>query len=186
MQEALPAAVGCFRTAHALEEGEQQQLEQQQQQDEQQEAAEASAAQEEPDQLQQLQQRQQAALGRVVFLFKLTEGVAPASFGIHVARMAQLPESVLQRAAAVAARVQEAAERRRQQRLQDGQAGVTAADAAAAASATVAEDGDDEQFIDLAQQCQQFLRRGLAVGLADADAEAGRRLQQAARQLLSA
>jgi DNA mismatch repair ATPase MutS len=157
--------------AHALEEGGQQQQQQQQEH------------QEEPD---QLQQRQQAALGRVVFLFKLTEGVAPASFGIHVARMAQLPESVLHRAAAVAARVQEAAERRRQQRPQDGQAGVTAAAPSAAGLAGAAEDGDDEGLINLAQQCQQFLRHGLVAGLAEADAEAGRRLRQAARQLLSA
>lgn len=40
---------------------------------------------------------------RITFLYKLMPGVAEASFGLNVARLAQMPEAVVQRAAAKAA-----------------------------------------------------------------------------------
>lgn len=43
---------------------------------------------------------------RITFLYRLTEGVADSSFGLNVARMAQLPNSVLERAADRAASMQ--------------------------------------------------------------------------------
>eukprot|EP00887_Chlorella_sp_A99_P004262 scaffold15.g4262.t1 len=46
---------------------------------------------------------------RITFLYKLVEGVAPASFGLNVARMAGLPASVCARAAHQAAAVATAA-----------------------------------------------------------------------------
>lgn len=51
-----------------------------------------------------------AAVGappRVTFLYRLTRGVAQASFGLNVARMAGLPEGVVRRAADRAAAFQE-------------------------------------------------------------------------------
>ena len=39
---------------------------------------------------------------RVTFLYKLVEGVCPESFGLNVARLSMIPESVLSRAKEVA------------------------------------------------------------------------------------
>jgi DNA mismatch repair ATPase MutS len=132
-QEPAAAAHGRQGQEGAEEEGE--------------EAGEGSALQ---------QQRVQAALGRVVFLFRLVEGVAPASFGINVARMAQLPPPVLARAAAVAERVQRESEARRRR----------------------------QQLVALAQRCQRYAARCEEAG--QVDVEGGRELQERARQLLAA
>ncbi|KAI7838548.1 hypothetical protein COHA_007691 [Chlorella ohadii] len=196
LQAALPEAVGCYRMAHVEEEeGEEQGADQQQQRQEGGSTAAAAAASEaQPssmatagdsgslDQQEHEQQGQQqewarerrAALhahGKVVFLFKLVEGVAPASFGLNVARMAQLPGSVLQRAAAVAARVQAEAEQRQQQQQQQQQPEGSAAGAGDGAAA-------------LADECRQWVQRCLESG-AGMDVAAGRQLQQRARQLLA-
>lgn len=168
LEQALPGAVACYRMAHVDEEGQQgpQLPHQEQGEGEGQEEGGGAA----PGQQQQQQQRaQQAALGRVVFLFKLVRGVAPASFGINVARMAQLPEAVLQRAAQVAARVQQESEERRRRQQ----------------PAALGSGGDsEERAVQLAQQCQQFVQRSLLEG--EVDVETGRRLQAEARELLSA
>eukprot|EP01025_Chloroclados_australasicus_P056871 TRINITY_DN70761_c0_g1_i1.p1 TRINITY_DN70761_c0_g1~~TRINITY_DN70761_c0_g1_i1.p1 ORF type:complete len:215 (-),score=23.75 TRINITY_DN70761_c0_g1_i1:63-707(-) len=45
-------------------------------------------------------------VARLVFLFKLKEGTAPASFGLNVSVMAGVPPSVVHRAAAIVAQLQ--------------------------------------------------------------------------------
>lgn len=44
-------------------------------------------------------------------MYKLTPGVAPKSFGLNVARLAQLPEALVQRAAAKASEMSAARKR---------------------------------------------------------------------------
>ena len=114
-----------------------------------------------------------AALGHVVFLFKLVPGVAPASYGLNVARMAQLPDSVIRSAAERAAAAQAAYERRR-------------GGAAAAAPSGQAAAGGAGEAAALAERVRAFLRISLQPGGPGVDAEAGRALQQRARQLLGA
>ena len=190
LQAALPEAVGCYRMAHVEEEEEGQAEEgsaQQQQQAVQGGSSAAAAAaskgqpsgaataedsslvaqeerQEQAEEQERERERRTAlhAHGKVVFLFKLVEGIAPASFGLNVARMAQLPSSVLQRAAAVAARVQAEAEQRQQQQQQPGGGAVEG----------------------LADECRRWLQRSL-VAAADVDVAVGQQLQQRARQLLA-
>lgn len=43
---------------------------------------------------------------RVTLLYKLVDGIAPRSFGLNVARLACLPEQVVQRAAQVSAQME--------------------------------------------------------------------------------
>jgi DNA mismatch repair ATPase MutS len=98
-------------------------------------------------------------MGQVVFLYKLVEGIAPASYGIHVARLAQLPDSVLHRAAEIAAQVQEENERM-QRRLAD------------------------EQAVRLAAACLRLLQGALKADGA-VNLESVRKLQEQARHLMS-
>ncbi|KDD73896.1 MutS domain V protein, partial [Helicosporidium sp. ATCC 50920] len=48
----------------------------------------------------------------IAFLYKAVPGVAPASYGVHVASMARMPDSILRRASAVVSACRGAAERR--------------------------------------------------------------------------
>lgn len=50
-----------------------------------------------------------SALPKITFLYKLVPGIADRSFGLNVARMAQLPGPVLSRAAAKAQQMEEQA-----------------------------------------------------------------------------
>lgn len=43
---------------------------------------------------------------QVTFLYKLTDGACPKSYGVNVARLAGLPDSVLQRASAFSAELE--------------------------------------------------------------------------------
>lgn len=167
LQEALAKEVTCYRMAHAEEEGPGEALPlpppQEQQQQQQQDAVpvpgEAGPSEGAPPH----------PLGHIVFLYKLVEGVAPASYGLNVARMAQLPPQVLQRAAAVAAQVQAAAEARRR--------------GAVVAAEQDLNQGGQAALVRLAADCRQFLCGALASG--QVDGEAGRRLQQRVRELLA-
>lgn len=184
LQAALPGTVGCYRMAHLEEEGRPPAEPQAQAQpgggstaaDADTSAADAAAAgdgssaalEAEAGQALEARERQlaAAALGRIVFLFKVVPGVAPASYGLNVARMAQLPDRVIQQAAERAAAAQAAFEKSHG----------TAATAVAGASEAAA----------LAEQVRAFLRLSLQPGGAGVDAEAGRALQQRVRQLLGA
>lgn len=178
LQEALPRQVTCYRMAHAEEGGADgtpaQPAREQPQPGYAAEATQDSRLQREEDAPAPAEAAHPAPAmphpqGHIVFLYRLVEGVAPASYGLNVARMAQLPARVLQRAATVAAQVQAAAEARRHgaaalpehDRRQDGQAAL----------------------VQLATDCRRFLSSMLAGG--QVDGEAGRRLQQRARELLS-
>lgn len=165
LQEALAEHVTCYRMAHAEEEGSG-------------EAPAAPLAQPPPPpqdaaiaptDVAPTGGAQPHPLGHIVFLYKLVEGIAPASYGLNVARMAQLPDEVLQRAAAEAARAQAASEARRRRAL-------------APAEQHQRQHGSI-QLVQLAAECQQFLRGALAGG--QVDVEAGRRLQHRARELLA-
>lgn len=46
------------------------------------------------------------AIPQVTLLYKLVDGIAPRSFGLNVARLARLPEGVVQRAAQVSAQLE--------------------------------------------------------------------------------
>lgn len=171
LQAALPDAVGCYRMAHVEEEGEATLAAPAEAAEEPQQAPGASAAEGSgsgaspssfgsPAQQQQAQHAQHA-LGHIVFLFKLVPGVAPASYGLNVARMAQLPERVLRTAAGVAAQVQAAAEARRHA------------------------DSGGVELEAAAQACRQFVQLSLSSG-GPVDVAAGRELQQRVRRLLAA
>lgn len=166
LQQALPRQVGCYRMAHAEAEGEED--------DEGAgsggtAAAAAAQADDGPGGPGAQAAAARRALGHVVFLFRLVEGVAPASYGLNVARMAQLPGSVIERAAGIAARVQAAADTRKQaQEQQQAGSGPPA-----------------EELAALEQACRQFLQLSLAPG-GRVDVEAGRQLQRRVRQLLAA
>ncbi|PSC73725.1 DNA mismatch repair MSH3 [Micractinium conductrix] len=190
LQQAHPEAVGCYRMAHVEEEeqgggaagpaataqqaqqpvgaefGRPAQAQAQAQQQEQQAAAAAAELQ------QQLPHQH-----RITFLYRLTEGIAPASYGLNVARLAELPPAVVARAGEVAAQQQAAAEQRRAARQ-------AAAAAAACSSGAPASAGAGGELSAAAQQCREFLAAALARG--SLDAEAGRRLQARARELLGA
>ncbi|KAL4431011.1 hypothetical protein ABPG75_006267 [Micractinium tetrahymenae] len=180
LQEALPREVTCHRMAHAEEEAADgaaaQQAQQQQggqaaegvQGDGQQGAGLVPAAAGGPSPA-----AQPHPLGHIVFLYKLVEGIAPASYGLNVARMAQLPAEVLHRAAAVAAQVQAGAEARRRSATEQEQPGDGAPQ----------RQGQQAALLQLAAECRRFLCGALAGG--QMDAEAGRRLQQRARELLA-
>lgn len=58
-----------------------------------------------------------SASTQVVFLYKLTPGIAARSYGLNVARLARLPESVLDVAAIKAREAQEASEERERESL---------------------------------------------------------------------
>lgn len=120
------------------------------------------------------------ALPQITFLYRLTPGVAPRSFGLNVARMAHLPLRVVQRAAVLAAELEAADRRRRGKRrlgqqplqppqLQEGQEqerGVGAAPAADGGPAVAAEGmegmeqqgGGGEVGPELVSKAQQVLR----------------------------
>lgn len=51
---------------------------------------------------------QPSQLPQITFLYKLVPGLADRSFGLNVARMASLPESVVHKAAAKAAEIESA------------------------------------------------------------------------------
>ena len=51
-----------------------------------------------------------SAGARVTFLYKYTAGACPKSYGLNVARLARLPESIIQRAAEKSAEFEKAVE----------------------------------------------------------------------------
>lgn len=53
---------------------------------------------------------------QVTLLYKLVAGMAPRSFGLNVARLARLPEGVVDQAARIATQLEEGVQRVRQER----------------------------------------------------------------------
>lgn len=154
---------------------------------------------------------QASALGRVVFLYRLVEGVAPASYGLNVARMAQvrqgLERATLQ-AACVAAResgctcspllapplpLMHSLPSQLSPSIQLPESVITAAATIAQAQAqaggerrrTAASGGSAATVEQLAEECRRFLRLSLQPG-GQVDGEAALELQRRVRQALAA
>ncbi len=73
-----------------------------------------------------------AAGARITFLYKFAHGACPKSYGLNVARLARLPESIIARAAEKSAEFERAVE--------EAERGVAARGSAAAAAAAEEEE----------------------------------------------